>query len=123
MLMGSRLRCVSAGGLNSHSTGVGFRPQCRGDSDRIHSGVLPPFGFVAAVVNFAVVATAERHRELVAYLAPERGMLGKAEVMSVRRLAATEEAWLLGNESHMSLVAHPARLRNRESTLIDAGWL
>ena len=49
-------------------------------------------------------------------------MLGKPEVMSVRRLAATDEAWLFGNELQMGPVAHPARLRNRESTLIDAGW-
>ena len=73
-------------------------------------------------MSLAVVATAERHRELVADLAPERRMLGKPEVMSVRRLAATDEAWLLANEFQMGPVTHPARLRNRESTLIDAGW-
>jgi hypothetical protein len=71
-------------------------------------------------VDLTVVDPAQRNRELVAHFAPESWMLGKPEVMSVCRLASTNEAWLSADKFHMTFVAHPARLRESESTLIDS---
>jgi hypothetical protein len=89
---------------------VRLRPQHRGSSQGINTGFLPPLGFITAAMELAVVTTAERDRELVAHLASERPVLGKAQVVSVRRAPSTDEAGLLGDELNVDLVAHPARL-------------
>jgi hypothetical protein len=100
-----------------------LRPQYRGSSQGINTGSLPPLGFIAATMELAVVATAEWDREFVAHLASERPVLSKAQVVSVRRAASTEEAGLLGDELNVALIPHPARLWEGEAALIDAGSL
>jgi hypothetical protein len=71
-------------------------------------------------VKLAMVTTAEWHRELIAYLAPKRPSLSKAQVVSVRRATPTDEAGLLGYEMNVDLITHPARLWQGEAALIDA---
>src|SRR5262249_35490452 len=74
-----------------------LHPQGRSGSERIKTKLAPPCGFIGAAVSLAMVDPAERNRELVADLAPQRRMLGKTEVMGVSRLAPTNEAWLLAD--------------------------
>ena len=70
-------------------------------------------------VKFAVMATAERHGELVADLAAERPALGKAQVMGVAGFAAADQAGLLGHKAHVVAIADAPRLRMGENGLID----
>jgi hypothetical protein len=48
------------------------RPSCDGWID---PRGIPPFCFVATAVNLAVMSPAQRHREFIADLAAERGVL------------------------------------------------
>ncbi len=64
----------------------------------------------------------KRHGELVADLAAERPALREAQVVRVRRLAAADQARLLGDESDMVAVADPPRLRQGERALVDRRW-
>ena len=45
---------------------------------------MPPFEFVAALVEFTMVRTTERHGELVADFAPERALLRKLKMVRIR---------------------------------------
>jgi hypothetical protein len=103
-------------GLDSSPKRVRLRPQCRGDSERIDSGLRPPFGFITAAVDLTMMDTAKRDRELVADLAPERRMLGKPEMVRVSRPPATDQARLFADELDMRFVADPARLGPRQGS-------
>jgi hypothetical protein len=70
-------------------------------------------------MRFAVMAAAQRHSELIAHLAAERRMLGKAQMMRIRGQAATDETRLFGDKSHMFAVANPAGLGMSKFTFID----
>jgi hypothetical protein len=72
----------------------------------------PPGGFIAAAVDLAVVAAAQRDSELVADLAAECSALCKAQVVWIRGLPAAHQAGLLGNMAKVSAVTNPARLRD-----------
>ena len=76
---------------------MGFEPQHAGCFGRIYPGSLPPRGFIAAPMNLAMMASAQRDGELVADLAAKGAGLRKAEVVRVRRLAAADQARLLGD--------------------------
>jgi hypothetical protein len=105
--------------LDSRAERVRLRPQGRGDGKGIDSGPGPPFGFITAAVDLTMVDTAKRDRELVARLAPKGRMLGKPEVVRVRRPAATDQARMFADKLDMRFVADPARLGPRQGTLID----
>lgn len=62
-------------------------------------------------MDLTVMAAAQRDDEFVAHLAPERAMLRKPKVMSVRRLAPTNQTGLLGYEFAVVLVPKPTRFR------------
>jgi hypothetical protein len=96
-------------GLQSRPKGARLRPQRRSEGEGVDTDLVPPFGFITAPVDLAMVNPAERHRKFVAHPAPERRILGKPEVVRVSRLAATDQTWLAANEFHMSFVAQPAR--------------
>src|SRR5262245_58993644 len=66
---------------------------------------------------------AERDREFVAGLAAECPRLQVAQVMWVGRLAAADQAGLLGDVAQVLAVAVAAGRRNRERALVDAAWL
>ena len=65
---------------------------------------------------------AERDRELVARLAAERARLHVAQVMRVGRLAAADQAGLLGDVAQVVPVAVAARCGDREHALVDPRW-
>ena len=54
-----------------------------------------------------MVATAERNSELVADLAAQRPALGKAQVMGIAGLPATNQAGLLGDMPEVAAIANP----------------
>ena len=77
---------------------MGFEPQRARRHERCEPGVVPPSGLVAAAVNFAVVSSTQWDRELIAYLAPERGVLREPQVVSIRGSSAADQTSLLGNK-------------------------
>ena len=74
-------------------------------------------------MNFSMVNTAERNGELVAHLASKRRVLGKPNMVRIRRLPPTDKAGLPGNEPNVFLVTKAARLRYGEEGLIETSWL
>ena len=73
---------------------IGLAPQLLRDVDRIDAHVVPPGGFVAAVVEFAMMGAAERDGELVADFAAHGARLGEANVMGIGGRGAAEQARL-----------------------------
>ena len=69
---------------------MSFDPKRAGCRGGVNASLLPPCGFVAVAVEFAVVAATKRHSELVADLARQRPALGKAQVVRVGRLATAD---------------------------------
>jgi hypothetical protein len=61
---------------------------------RLDTNFPPPSGFVAASVDFTVVNTTERYRELVAHLATERTRLGGPKMMRITGLATADQTGL-----------------------------
>jgi hypothetical protein len=64
----------------------------------------------------AMMRSAERHRELVARLAAQRARLHKSDVMGVRRLAAAQQAGLLGPTALERLAEGLTRCKYSEKT-------
>jgi hypothetical protein len=95
-------------------------PKLAGDLDRINAGLLPPGLLVADAVNRAVMRAAQWDGEFIAGFAAERARLNESEVMRIRRLAAAQEARLLGYKSKMVPVAIAAWRPERQDALIDA---
>ena len=60
-----------------------FQPQRAGGAGRIDPGLLPPCGFVAAVMDLTMMTSAQRDGELVADLSAECTALGKSEVVGI----------------------------------------
>ena len=58
-----------------------------------------------------MMAAAQRHGELIAHLAAECAVLREAQMMGIEGLTAANQAWLLGHELDVVLVANAARLR------------
>ena len=77
-------------------------PEHLRNAEGIDAGGLPPGLFVADAMHLAVVRSAERHRELITRLAPQRTRLRIAQVMRVGWLAATDEAGLSSDEAEWS---------------------
>ena len=96
-----------------------FQPQHPGCDGRIKPCGFPPGGFVAAAVNLAMMSPAQRHRELIADLAPQGSALREAQMMGIRRLPAANEAGLLRHISDVVAVTNPAWLRQRQGALVD----
>ena len=67
-----------------------LEPQRARGSTWIKSGCPPPRGFVAVAMDFAVVASAQRNRELITDLSPESPGLGETQMMQVGRHAAAD---------------------------------
>src|SRR5439155_16162135 len=107
-------------GQSTRSNGARLCPQGRRDNKRVETELVPPFGFIAATVDLAMVSTAERHRELVAHLAAKRSGLGKPQMMRVRRLPAADQAGLRSDELQMCFVAVAPRFTDWQDALIDA---
>src|ERR1700691_3807144 len=97
-----------------------LEPQCPRSDHRINSHLYPTHRFVAAVVNLAMMATAQWHREFVADLAAEGSALREAYVVSVRWLPAANQTRLLRNEPDVLAVADPPRLREGKHALVNS---
>ena len=81
--------------------------------------LAPPCSLVTVAVNLAMMSTAERDGEFVADLAPERTMLGKANVVRICGLPSADQAGLRRDELQVVLVAKAARLGIRQDAFID----
>ena len=58
-----------------------------------------------------MMGATERHRELIADLEAEAPGLREAQVVGIRRLAATNDAGLRGNKLAVAFVAPPSGFR------------
>jgi hypothetical protein len=65
-------------------------------------------------MDFAMMAAAQRNSKFVAYLARERTILRKPNVMRVRRLPATNKAGLFGHKVPVIFVPKPTRADSDE---------
>ena len=89
---------------------MGFEPQHAGSCDGIKSEIAPPRRFIAAAVNLAVLSPTQRDDELIADLASKGAALGKSQVVSIRRLSATDQARAFSDRPHVVAVTKPAGL-------------
>jgi len=103
----------------THPQRMASQPQRASRIGGVDTSISPPCGFVAAPVHLAMVPAAEWNRELIADLAAECSTLRKAKVVGVRRPAATNQARLLGHESNVISVTHPARFRHGQHALVN----
>jgi len=88
-----------------------LQPEDSGGVSRINPNVAPPDGFIAAAMHLAVMAPAQRNRELVADLAAQRRCLGKAQMMGIGGAAAADQARLLGYRFDVVMVTNPPGCR------------
>ena len=95
-----------------------FPPKSRGYDQWIQAALAPPCSLVTVAVNLTMMSTAERDGEFVADLAPERAMLGKANVVCICGLPSADQAGLRRDELQVA-VAKAARLRKRQDAFID----
>jgi hypothetical protein len=65
------------------------------------------------------MSPAERHSEFVADSAAERTVLRKTQMMGIARLAATDQAGLLGDKVHMFAIANAPRFGMRQHGFVD----
>ena len=93
---------------------MGFEPQRPGRARRIESEFPPPSGFITMTMELAMMCPAERHRELVADLAPERTRLREAQMVGIRRAPAANQTWLLDHVTHVLPVTNAALFRKRQ---------
>jgi hypothetical protein len=96
-------------GLNPSLIDAGAFPKLARDLNGIDASLLPPGFFVTGAMHRAVMRAAEGDREFIARFAAERARLHKSDVMRVRGLAATQQAWLLHHEAKVVPVAIAAR--------------
>ena len=76
-------------------------------------------------MGLAMMASAQWHGELIAYLPAERAVLREAQMMSICRFAPTNQARLFGHEFDVLLVTEAARFGMGQPALVDAlgnGW-
>src|SRR5262245_56799952 len=66
---------------------------------RVDTQSIPPFKFFVASVSFSVMCSTQRHREFITDLLAEPFGLLKAQVVSVRRFSAANQAGLRSYKS------------------------
>jgi len=98
-----------------------LNPELPRGADRVDTFSAPPIGFIAGAVQFAMMATAERHGEFVADLDPETSGLRKAQRVGIARLPGTDQAGLPGDKAEVGLVAVAAQLGKGQHALVDSG--
>jgi hypothetical protein len=87
-----------------------FEPQGASYNSRINSCFLPPRGFIAATMHFAMMSSTQGDSEFIADLAAECPALRESQVVGITRLATTNQTRLFGHMSDVFAVANPARL-------------
>jgi hypothetical protein len=98
-------RRIDAGG----AAVAGASPKLFRNREGVNLVFGPPGDLVAAPMKRAVVQAAEGNREFVAHTAAERCRLCEPHVVSIKGLAAAQQAWLQGHELKVIAVAVPAR--------------
>ena len=94
-------------------------PKLLGDGQGIDFQALPPDHFITSLMQLPMMASAQRHCELVADFETQRSRLGKPQMMRIGRLPAADEARLRGDEPQMGFVTQPFGFRNGENALVD----
>ena len=74
-----------------------LQPKRAGINGWIDTCLFPPGGFVTAPMHLAMVSATEGNRELITDLAAECRGLGKAQMMSIRGTASTNQTRLLSH--------------------------
>jgi len=90
---------------------------CPCTSDWINVSHFPPFGFIAVIVEFTMMAGADGNGKLVGGLASHGTTLGKVQVLGLgRRVTTILKCVLLSKRDKANSIAMPerylARLRN-----------
>jgi hypothetical protein len=67
------------------------------------ASIFPPCGFIATAMGLAMMAPAQRHRELIADLSAERAMLREAQMVCVCGPARANQKRLFGREPDVLL--------------------
>lgn len=73
-------------------------PKISGHSKGLDLVFGPPRPFIATPVKLAVVQSADRDDELIAYLSTHRALLGKFDVVGVGRSSSADQARPRGNK-------------------------
>ena len=60
-----------------------LQPQASGSDGRINASIFPPCGFISTAMDLAMMASAQRHGELISDLTAERPALRKPEVVGI----------------------------------------
>jgi hypothetical protein len=85
-------------------------PKIVRDLQRRNLDVRPPGHLVAAAVQFVMMLAAQRNREFVAYLSPQRLWLREFEVVCVARCALADDARLRRDENQVGLISTTGQL-------------
>jgi len=94
-----------------------FEPKRAGRDHRINADGVPPWGFIAATVDFAMVSSAQRNSEFIANLASECSAWGKTKVAGIHGSSAADQPPILGDRFDMVPVNNPTRLWQHQSAL------
>ena len=97
-----------------------LQPQAPGGDGRINASIFPPCGFIATAMDLAMMASAQRHRELIADLTAECAVLREAQMMGICGPAPANQTRLSGHQLDVLLVTKAARLGMHQLTLVDA---
>ena len=81
---------------------MGLKPQPASGDGRIDTDLGPPIGFIAAPMELAVAASAQRYGVLIAHFSPECAALREPQMMGIGWLAAANQARLFGHESDVA---------------------
>ena len=98
---------------------MGREPQQSRGLGGINPSITPPRCFIAVTVDVAVVASAERHGELVTDFAAECAALCEAEMVGIAGLPAADQARLLRDVTEVVAIADAPRLREGKRGLVD----
>jgi hypothetical protein len=91
--------------------------------ERIDIHLMPPFEFVAALVEFTMVRTTQRHGELVADFAAEGALLRKPKKVRIRRAPTASQAGLGAYELQMVPISKSKLFAKGGDELLSSfGW-
>ena len=96
-----------------------FGPKFSRSVERINASRRPPLRFVASAVQFAMMATAQRHGEFVADLEAKTSGLGESQMVGIAGLPATDHAGLFGDKAKVNFVALSAWLGKGQHAFVD----
>jgi hypothetical protein len=92
---------------------IHFLSNLLSDRERLDTQIMPPGNFIAGMMKLPVTLAAQRHGKFITHLHTECSRLSEAQMVRVRRLAATYETGMRADEAQMSLVTVPLGFRDR----------